>query len=70
LLIRQAAWHATLLHPFLYAVDLKRALSFGEAQAWSRRQCYYSVLEGLHAQDEVVTDGSFILKAESIPELH
>jgi len=34
---------------------------------------YYSVLEGLHAQDEVVTDGSFILKAESIrqhPELH
>ena len=34
LLIRQAAWHATLLHPFLYAVDLKRALSFGEAQAW------------------------------------
>ena len=32
LLLRQAAWHATLLHPFLYAVDLKRALSFGEAQ--------------------------------------
>jgi RND family efflux transporter MFP subunit len=34
---------------------------------------YYYVLEGLHAQDEVVTDGSFILKAESIrqhPELH
>jgi membrane fusion protein, heavy metal efflux system len=34
---------------------------------------YYSVLEGLHAQDEVVTDGSFILKAEAVrqhPELH
>jgi hypothetical protein len=32
LLIRQAAWHATLLHPFLYVVDLKGALIFGEAQ--------------------------------------
>ena len=34
---------------------------------------YYAVLEGLNAQDEVVTDGSFILKAEAIrqhPELH
>lgn len=34
---------------------------------------YYSVLEGLNAQDEVVTDGSFILKAEAVrqhPELH
>ena len=36
LLLRHAAWHATLLHPFLYAVDLKRALSFGEAQLMSR----------------------------------
>jgi hypothetical protein len=34
LLIRQAAWHATLLHPFLYVVDLKRALNFGEAQGF------------------------------------
>jgi hypothetical protein len=32
LLFRQASWHATLLHPFLYVVDLKRALNFGEAQ--------------------------------------
>jgi RND family efflux transporter MFP subunit len=34
---------------------------------------YYSVLEGLHMQEEVVTDGSFILKAEAVrqhPELH
>jgi hypothetical protein len=31
LLFRQA-WHATLLHPFLYVIDLKSALNFGEAQ--------------------------------------
>jgi len=34
---------------------------------------HYSVLEGLRLQEEVVTDGSFILKAESVrqhPELH
>src|SRR6266446_905094 len=34
---------------------------------------YYSVLEGLNVQEDVVTDGSFILKAEAIrqhPELH
>jgi hypothetical protein len=30
--IRQATWHATLLHPFIYVIDSKRALSFGEAQ--------------------------------------
>jgi len=31
------------------------------------------VLDGLHVQDEVVTEGSFILKAEAVrqhPELH
>ena len=32
LLFRQATWHATLLHPFLYVIDFKRALNFGEAQ--------------------------------------
>jgi hypothetical protein len=32
LLFRQATWRATLLHPFLYVIDSKRALSFGEAQ--------------------------------------
>jgi hypothetical protein len=32
LLFRQATWHATLLHPFLYVIDSKRALNFGEAQ--------------------------------------
>jgi len=34
---------------------------------------HYSVLEGLRLQEEVVTDGSFILKAESVrqhPDLH
>ena len=32
LLIRPASGHATLLHHFLYVIDSKRALSFGEAQ--------------------------------------
>ena len=34
---------------------------------------HYSVLEGLRLQEKVVTEGSFILKAESVrqhPELH
>jgi hypothetical protein len=31
LLFRQATWPATLLHPFLYVIDFKRALNFGEA---------------------------------------
>jgi cobalt-zinc-cadmium efflux system membrane fusion protein len=34
---------------------------------------YYSVLDGLHVQEEVVMEGSFILKAEAVrqhPELH
>jgi hypothetical protein len=32
LLFDQAKRHATLLHPFLYVIDFKRALNFGEAQ--------------------------------------
>jgi hypothetical protein len=32
LLFRQATSHETLLHPFPYAIDFKRALNFGEAQ--------------------------------------
>jgi hypothetical protein len=31
-------FYRTLLHPFLYAVDLKRALSLGEAQPRTRRK--------------------------------
>jgi hypothetical protein len=34
---RQATRHATLLHPFLYVIDFKRALNFREAQALSWR---------------------------------
>jgi len=30
LLFRQARWHTTLLRRFLYVIDSKRALSFGE----------------------------------------
>jgi len=32
LLFRQATWDATLLHPFLYVIDSKRAFNFGEVQ--------------------------------------
>jgi hypothetical protein len=35
LLFRQATRHATLLHPFLYVIDFKRALGFGEAQLFA-----------------------------------
>ena len=31
LLFRQATWDATLLQPFLYVIDSKRAFNFGEA---------------------------------------
>ncbi len=34
LLFYQAERHATLLHLFLYVIDFKRALNFGEAQVW------------------------------------
>jgi len=32
LLFRVTTGHVTLLRPFLYVIDFKRALSFGEAQ--------------------------------------
>jgi hypothetical protein len=31
--------HETLLHPFLYVIDFKRALSFDEAQASEDKSC-------------------------------
>jgi len=34
LLFREATWHETLLRPFFYVIDSKRALSFGEAQLY------------------------------------
>jgi hypothetical protein len=36
LLFRVTTGHVTLLRPFLYVIDFKRALSFGEAQAHHR----------------------------------
>jgi membrane fusion protein, heavy metal efflux system len=44
-----------------------------EVRLGSAADGYYSVLEGLHMHEEVVTEGSFILKAETArqhPELH
>jgi hypothetical protein len=40
LLLRRATWHETLLHPFLYVIDFKRALSFGEAQRGRRQSAW------------------------------
>jgi hypothetical protein len=36
LLFRQATWHATLLHPFFYVIDSKRAPNCGKAQCLLR----------------------------------
>jgi len=47
LLFRQATWHATLLRPFLYVIDSKRALSFGEAQVYSRNFARYASAGGV-----------------------
>jgi len=58
---------------FLPVKDNDGTFALREVQLGSGAGGYYSVLEGLKVQDEVVTDGSFILKAEALrqhPELH
>jgi len=58
---------------FLPVKDNDGSFALHEVRLGSAAGGYYSVLEGLKVQDEVVTDGSFILKAEAFrqhPELH
>src|SRR5712675_1513454 len=58
---------------FLPFKDNDGSFALREVRLGSAVGGYYSVLEGLKVNDEVVTDGSFILKAEAIrqhPELH
>jgi len=58
---------------FLPVKDNDGSFALREVRLGSAAGGYYSVLEGLKVQDEVVTDGSFILKAEALrqhPELH
>jgi RND family efflux transporter MFP subunit len=58
---------------FLPLKDMSGSFTSRQVRLGPAAGDYYSVLEGLHAQDEVVTDGSFILKAEAVrqhPELH
>ncbi len=58
---------------FLPVKDSDGSFTLREVRLGSAAGGYYSVLEGLKVQDEVVTDGSFILKAEAVrqhPELH
>ena len=58
---------------FLPVKDNDGSFALREVRLGSAAGGYYSVLEGLKVQDEVVTDGSFILKAEAVrqhPELH
>jgi membrane fusion protein, heavy metal efflux system len=58
---------------FLPGKDNDGSFALRQVRLGSAAGGYYSVLEGLKVQDEVVTDGSFILKAEAIrqhPELH
>jgi membrane fusion protein, heavy metal efflux system len=57
---------------FLPVKDNDGSFALREVRLGSAAGGYYSVLEGLKVQDEVVTDGSFILKAEALrqhPEL-
>ena len=58
---------------FLPVKDNDGSFALREVRLGSAAGGYYSVLEGLKVHDEVVTDGSFILKAEALrqhPELH
>jgi cobalt-zinc-cadmium efflux system membrane fusion protein len=58
---------------FLPVKDNDGSFALREVRLGSAASGYYSVLEGLNVNDEVVTDGSFILKAEALrqhPELH
>jgi membrane fusion protein, heavy metal efflux system len=58
---------------FLPVKDNDGSFALREVRLGSAAGGYYSVLEGLKMNDEVVTDGSFILKAEALrqhPELH
>src|SRR5229473_5540170 len=58
---------------FLPVKDNDGSFALREVRLGSAVGGYYSVLEGLKVNDEVVTDGSFILKAEALrqhPELH
>jgi cobalt-zinc-cadmium efflux system membrane fusion protein len=58
---------------FLPVEDNDGSFALREVRLGSAAGGYYSVLEGVKVNDEVVTDGSFILKAEALrqhPELH
>ena len=58
---------------FLPVKDNEGSFTLRPVQLGPASNGYYSVLQGLHANEEVVTDGSFILKAEAVrqhPELH
>jgi len=58
---------------FLPVKNNEGSYSLRQVRLGSTADGYYSVLDGLDAQEEVVTEGSFILKAEAVrqhPELH
>ena len=58
---------------FLPLKNNQGSFALREVRLGPAAEGHYSVLEGLRLQEEVVTDGSFILKAEAVrqhPELH
>ena len=60
------------LHFFLSKI-MRESFLLREVRLGPAADGHYSVLEGLRLQEEVVTERSFILKAESVrqhPELH